>query len=93
MKEKRSAAKAASRRAAAVDPPQSASFADKAGGKKRNRDPDASQVDKKQRAASEFPYQVDSSDHAETPAGEGKGWRWWWLGAGSVISADYLAIY
>jgi hypothetical protein len=77
MKEKRAAAKAASTRAAAANAPGGTPLHEKTDLKKRHRTPEASVPStipdfdtRKHRSASDFPYAVDTSDHAETPAGE-----------------------
>jgi hypothetical protein len=77
MTEKRAAAKAASTRAAAANAPGSTPIHETTDTKKRHCTPEASRPStvpdfdpKKHRSASDFPYAVDTSDHAETPSGE-----------------------
>lgn len=78
MKEKRAAAKAASETSAVAKLTATASFHDKMDPKKRSRASEAAGKaslkgfeSKKQQSANDFPYVVDASDHAETPAGDG----------------------
>ncbi len=76
MKEKRAAAKVAPADAAVSNAPANTSVHDKMDQKKRSRVSEAAGSvvlqhfdGKKNRSANDFPYAVDSSDHAETPAG------------------------
>ena len=79
MKGKRAAAKAASETSAVAKLTATTSFHDKMDPKKQSRASEAAGASsskvfesKKQGSANDFPYVVDASDHAETPAGDGQ---------------------
>ena len=78
MKGKRAAAKAASETSAVAKLTATTSFHDKMDPKNQSRASKAAGAasskvfeSKKQGSANDFPYVVDASDHAETPAGDG----------------------
>jgi hypothetical protein len=80
MKEMRLAAKAVSQHGVDVNPQEKTCIIKSLDAKKRSRSLDDAfpamlhQAErKKQRSVNDFPYQVDSSDHAETPAGHWEG--------------------